>query len=224
VSRVLVYCGFLQTSDISTPPCGVNQAPVNALASDRLCLLWSEIEWPFEQARLQRNVLEFHEVVHHVFGQTAVVPFRLLSIFDDANALHCFVEENRATFIADLERLQDFVQMESVIYVINERPPADADSARAYLEQKAAGQRLAQQHAAAVKNALQDVSEDLHVRQVKNGSRIFALVHRRDEERFRKTVESVAVPGPVSRRISGPWPAAEFLSATVKAPGVAGRP
>lgn len=224
MSRVLAYCAFLHDEKISTPATGVNGAEVKLLAQDRLCLLWSDVGWPFAQAELQRNVLDFHAVINGVFRQTAVIPFRLLSVFDGFDALKKFAEEHVARFIADLERLQDCVQMESVVYLIAAKEPADSPSGRAYLQRKAEMLRLSSEHAARVKDAVSVVSREVQVREVKRGTRIFALVKRGDEDRFRRAVEGVALPGPVSRRVSGPWPAAEFLSEAVKTPKIAGQP
>lgn len=222
MSRVLAYCGFLDQEKLSLPSTGVNGAKVNVLKRERLGLLWSEVAWPFAQNGLQKNALEFHEVIHYVFRQTAVVPFRLLSVFDDVAAVQEFATEHAAQFIADLERLAEYVQMESVVYVIAPRA-TDTSSGRAYLEQKAEVARLSAEHAARVKDAIGTVSQQVQVREGKNGTRIFALVRRGDEERFRRTVEGVPLPEPVSRRVSGPWPASEFLSQGVKTPQIAGQ-
>lgn len=223
MNRVLAYCAFLDDAGINMPQTGVSKAQVNVLNERELRLLWSEVVWPFEQSELQKSALEFHNVVQHVFEQTAVIPFRLLSIFDDIAALKQFAVEHGPEFIADLERLRGYVQMESVVYVITGRAPADTSSGRAYLQQKSEALRLSAENATRLKTELAAVSGNVRVREVKNGSRIFALVRRGDEERFRTIVESVPVEPPVSRRVSGPWPAAEFLSATVKAPQIAGQ-
>lgn len=224
MSRVLAYCGFLADGKITTPATGVNTAPVNVLAQGRLSLLWSDVEWPFAQDGLQRNALEFHAVVEHVFRQTAVIPFRLLSVFESRAALGEFAAQHGARFIAELERLRDCVQMESVVYLIAPKTGSDSTSGRAYLQQKADMARLSSEHASRVKDAVRAVSREVQTREVKNGIRIFALVERGSEDRFRKAVETVPVPElPVSRRVSGPWPAAEFLSETVKTPGIVGQ-
>jgi hypothetical protein len=223
VSRVIVYCGFLQDENIRLPARGVGGSAVNMLDRDRLRLLWSEVAWPFEPAGLQQKAVEFHQVVQHVFQQAAVVPFRLLSIFDDASALEKFAAENAAAFTADLERLREYVQMESVVYVIQQRATVEERSGRAYLERKAEVFRLSIDHAAGVKTAVETMSQGVQVREVKSGTRIFALVRRGDEERFRKIVDAVPLPDSVSRRVSGPWPAAEFLSSAVKMPQSAGQ-
>jgi len=47
-------------------------------------------------------------------------------------------------------------------------------------------------------------------------------VERGREAEFRQAVNAMAIPEHMSRRISGPWPAAEFLSERVKAPQTAG--
>jgi gas vesicle protein GvpL/GvpF len=221
MSRTLVYCGFLAENGITTPATGVNAAPVNVLAQGRLCLLWSEVEWPFAQSGLQRNALEFHAVVEQVFRQTAVIPFRLLSVFDSRDALENFAAEHERGFVGDLERLRDYVQMESVVYLISPKQAADSTSGRAYLQQKADMLRLSSEHAAKVKDAVTLVSREVRTREVKNGTRIFALVQRGSEDRFRGAVEAVPVPEPLSRRLSGPWPAAEFLSEAVSVPKIA---
>lgn len=224
MSRVLVYCGFLADDEITTAVTGVNAAPVNVLAEGRLRLLWSEVDWPFAQDGLQRNALEFHAVVEKVFRQAAVIPFRLLSVFENLSALKAFAAEHAAQFIADLERLRDYVQMESVVYLIAPKQPPDSSSGRAYLQHKAEMMRLSSEHVAKVKDAISAVSCEVRTREVKNGTRIFALVQRGDESRFREAVGAVPAPElPVSRRVSGPWPAAEFLSETVKTPNLAGK-
>jgi hypothetical protein len=83
--------------------------------------------------------------------------------------------------------------------------------------------RLSIDHAASVKAAVGKISKEIQVREVKSGTRIFALVCRGDEERFREIVNTVPLPASVSRRVSGPWPAGEFLSSAVKMPQSAGQ-
>jgi hypothetical protein len=153
VTRVIVYCGFLQDENIKLPATGVGGSPVNVLGQDQLSLLWSEVAWPFEPAGLQQK----------------------------------------------------------------------EKSGRAYLERKADVFRLSIDHAASVKAAVQKISHGIQVREVKSGTRIFALVRRGDHGQFRGIVNALPLPDSVSRRVSGPWPAAEFLSSAVKMPQNAGQ-
>jgi hypothetical protein len=225
VSRILVYCGFHHAPELALPAVGVNTAPVQVASFDDLDLLWSEVEWPFDSQRMQKSAVEFHEVVHQVFRQTSVIPFRLLSVFDDQQAFMAFAAENRERFLQDLNRLKDFVQMECVIYPKPSETPVDRSSGKAYLEQKAVALRSSEGFVQATQESLAHVSRELRVREGKNGTRIFVLVERGREADFRQAVTAMPIPMHLSRRISGPWPAAEFLSEQVKMPqmdGVAG--
>jgi hypothetical protein len=218
VSRILVYCGFRQSPELALPAMGVNAAPVQVAALDGLGLLWSEVEWPFDPQRMQRSAVEFHEVVHKVFKQTAVIPFRLLSVFDDLPAFTSFAEKSCERFLQDLNRLKDVVQMECVIYPAPSQTPIDRSSGKAYLEQKAVALRSSEGLAQAMQDSVAHLSREVRIREGKNGTRIFVLVERGRENDFRQAVTAVPIPMHLSRRMSGPWPAAEFLSEQVKMP------
>jgi Gas vesicle synthesis protein GvpL/GvpF len=222
VSRTLVYCGFRRAPELALPAVGVNASPVQVMLLDDLGLLWSEMEWPFDSERMQKSAIEFHEVVHQVFKQTAVIPFRLLSVFDDQQAFTAFAAENHERFLQDLNRLKAFVQMECVIYPKPSETPVDRTSGRAYLEQKAVALRSSEGAVQATQDALAHVSREIRVREGKNGTRIFVLIERGRENDFRQAVTAVPIPAHLSRRMSGPWPAAEFLSEQVKLPQMDG--
>jgi hypothetical protein len=222
VSRILVYCGFRYAPELALPAMGVNAAPIQVAAWDELSLLWSEVEWPFDPERMQKSAVEFHEVVHQVFKQTAVIPFRLLSVFEDQLAFTAFTAENRERFLEDLHRLKDLVQMECVIYPAPSQEQVNRSSGKAYLEQKAAAMRSSEGFAQATRDAVAHLSREVRVREGKNGTRIFVLVERGRENDFRQAVTAVPIPTHLSRRTSGPWPAAEFLSEQVKMPQVTG--
>jgi gas vesicle protein GvpL/GvpF len=222
VSRILVYCGFRHAPELALPAMGVNAAPVQLTSLDDLCLLWSEVEWPFDPQRMQKSAVEFHQVVQQVFKQTAIIPFRLLSVFNDLPAFTAFAAANRERFLQDLNRLSDVVQMECVIYPAPSQAPIDRSSGKAYLEQKAVALRSSEGLAQAVQDSVAHLSREVRVREGKNGTRIFVLVERGRENDFRQAVTAVPMPTHLSRRMSGPWPAAEFLSEQVKMPQMDG--
>jgi hypothetical protein len=222
VSRTLVYCGFRHAPELALPRLGVNAAPVQLVCSDHLGLLWSEVEWPFDPERMQKSAIEFHEVVHQMFRQIAVIPFRLLSVFEDHAAFTAFATENRERFLKDLERLKDVVQMECVIYPAPSQSQVDRRSGKAYLQQKAVALRSLDGFTQAMQDVFAHLSREVRVRQGKNGTRIFVLVERGRENDFRQALSAVPIPVHLSRRMSGPWPAAEFLSEQVKMPQMGG--
>src|SRR5215471_10273080 len=192
MTKVLAYCAFLHRAELTLPTQGVNSASVQKLVNGDLGLLWSPVEWPFDYSVVQQNAVEFHRVVSHMFSQGAVLPFRLLSVFDDTKALTDFVEARKTDFVGDLERLHNLVQMESVIYFA---PHAAAGlSGKDYLERKAAVLRGAEGYAERVRNALSGISRAVRTRESKNGIRIFVLVERGQEHSFRSRVRDLPVP------------------------------
>lgn len=197
------------------PQAGVSGEPVRVISEERLRVLWSEVEWPFAPQKMQQNAVEFHAVITGVFSRVAVAPFRLLSVFEDEGALAGFVTQHAGELIADLEGLKDFVQMECVLYVPGER--GQAESGTAYLRQRADTLRKVEDAAERVRNALTGVAAEVRVREGKNGRRVYALMARGSEARFREAVRGVPQGDGVSRRVSGPWPAAEFLSEKLSA-------
>jgi hypothetical protein len=208
-SRALAYCAFEERNGIALPATGVGGAEVREISLGGLHALWSEVEWPFAPAELQRHAMEFHQVVNKVFARAAVAPFPLLTIFDDRDALETFFAARASTIAADLERLHDMVQMECVLYVIGTR-------AHAGLEPELL--QSLEHSVAQTQQAVGVISPEVRIREVKSGRRIFALVNRGSEEEFRAIVEGMPLPERISRRTAGPRPAAEFLSEPLRAP------
>jgi hypothetical protein len=83
--------------------------------------------------------------------------------------------------------------------------------------------RSSEGFAQAVRDAVAHLGHEVRVREGKNGTRIFVLVERGREIDFRQAVSVLPFPEHLSRRISGPWPAAEFLSDQVKTPPILGQ-
>lgn len=220
--RALAYCGFQHDEGTTLPVTGVNGAPVRQIVAGRLRLLWSEVEWPLDSANMQKSALEFHAVINQIFSQTAVVPFRLLSIFDDEAALGEFAAQHQQSFLADLERLKTVVQMECVIYPKPPGPEGESGSGAEYLRKKAERLRSAEASVTRVRETVAHLSQDFRTRENKNGIRVFVLVERGRQAEFFSAVNAVAMPEHLSRRTSGPWPAAEFLSDLVRTPRNAG--
>ena len=221
MTKILSYCAYLNRPGLSLPSTGVNGVVLDQITQGGLSLLHSQVEWPFDYPALQRNAVEFHRVVRHMFTQGAVVPFRLLSVFDDIQDVVSFVAAHHENFIADLERLQSVVQMECVLYLA---PRAGfKPTGKEYLQMKADLLQEAENFVQSMSAALQGVSKDIHARESKNGGRIYVLVERGNETKFHSIVQDLSLPERFARRISGPWPAAEFLSDSVKMPQIAGQ-
>ena len=220
VTKVLAYCGFLQHSELSLPAIGVDGAVVHALQESGLCFLWSEVDWPFQPRAMQQHAVQFHHVIAHMFDQGAVVPFQLLSMFDDQPSLATMVARHHSDFMGDLERLRGFVQMECVVYRQDARPVADRGPAGVRLQPKTETAEIAS-YVAKMRSTLAGISPDVRTREIKSGARIFALMERGSEENFHAVVATVAIPDGLSRRTSGPRPASAFVTAPAKTPHLA---
>ena len=220
MKKVLPYCAFLHRAGILLPKSGVGGVPVQEMVLDKMRLLWSEIEWPFESSALQRHAMEFHTVISHMFSQGAVVPFRLLSVLETRRSLDDLMAAHQAGFIADLERLHDVVQMECVLFP--SPAPMAGNSGRDYLEKKAAALHGVETFIQMMRSALGSLAKEVRVRESKKASRIFVLVDRGKEENFHSIVRQLPVSDGLARRTSGPWPPAEFLTDSVKSPQMNG--
>lgn len=221
MTKALAYCAFLRRAEISLPTTGVSGAPVQEMTQGDMGLLWSEVEWPFDSAALQRNAVEFHRVISHVFSQVAVVPFRLLSVFDERQSLSDFTAAHQPAFVADLERLHNLVQMECVLYFAPQ--VGVTTSGKEYLERRLELLESTEQFLNNVNAALGVISKGISFKEVKRGGRIFVLVERGNEKEFQMIVQDIPVPERLARRMSGPWPPAEFLSDSVKMPQIVGK-
>lgn len=220
MTRVLAYCAFRRNPAISIPATGVNGAALNVLHSGDLSLLWSEIQWPLDSAALRRNAVEFHAVITRAFDQTAVAPFRLLTVFDSEQSLGAFAAKHAKAFVADLERLDGRVQMECVVFFKMMANP-DRSSGQAYLRQKAELRHAVDQHIASLSEALAPIAQEIRVREVNSGARLFCLLQTDRQSQFHSRARALPAPPGVELRFSGPWPAAEFLSDAVKTPEMA---
>ncbi len=218
MSKVLAYCGYLHRPEISLPASGVAGADVQEIAQDNLRVLCSAVDWPLAAAAMQRHALEFHSVVGSLFRQTSIAPFSLLTVFASHESLAGFIALNREAIVADLDRLSGCVQMECVVYAIGTRSDEPPGPARGRPAPSLEALDQVVRHVQQVRNAVQVFSREILVRDVRNGSRIFALARRGEEKRFHQALERLPVAAPVLRRIKGPRPAAEFLSVRLQAP------
>lgn len=224
VCKALAYCGYLHAGGISLPGSGVAGAPLQTLAFGNLRVLWSQVEWPFAAPVLQQSAIEFHSVVDHIFQQTAVAPFPLLTVFAGRESLAAFSARNEKAIVADLERLQDCVQMECVLYVIGTRSPLAAGPGDRRTQYDADALRRLAEYADQVTAAAKALGRETRVRAETASRRIFALMERGQEQRFQQMLQDLPLPELVSRRYKGPRPAAEFLSVRLAAPQPTAQP
>jgi Gas vesicle synthesis protein GvpL/GvpF len=201
---VLPYCVILAALKITKPDFGVDEERVETLDLESLRLFYSD----FDDSALapgvfRQSALEFHRVIASIFRQTAVVPFRFPNLLQTREELEAHLRANSHKYKSFLERTCDAVQMEIAPASTASPPGVEiGKSGTEYLREK-------QQRSGAMTELSQSVLEnckELVLDSRTSDSRVYLLVRRTAIDDFRERLSSLK-----EIRISGPWPAAEFL-------------
>ena len=200
---VLPYCAILTALKIAMPSVGVNSERVESLKVEALRVFYSD----FDDSALapdvfRQSALEFHRVIASIFRQTAVVPFRFPTLLNSREELEAHLRTNSQKYQSFLEKTRDAVQME--VAPISP-PPVESEQEKSgteYLREK-------QQRSRAVKELSELVlgkCKELVLESKTGDSRVYLLVARGRIDALRERLKDLQ-----DIRISGPWPAAEFL-------------
>jgi hypothetical protein len=206
---VLPYC-MIEKGSATAPQVGVSGAAVELLALDRITCFYSQLaELPGDQESVRLQALQFHEVVRHIFSQTAVVPFRFPTMLDDSEELCAYLREHAAEFEKKLHRLGGYVQME--LRIRFEGASGQATSGREYLQARSAGARVLEHAAAEARRTAGDLVHGWKQQADAIGVRCYFLVRRADVDAFVRQTSNLSLGKGLNSRVSGPWPATEFL-------------
>jgi hypothetical protein len=209
---LLPYCVFLPGS-VEVPETGINGTSVRQLRSGDLTATCSDLQ-PSVVAgdRLQRAALDFHDVVHAIFTHKSVIPFRFPTWLSEVE-LRAHLEEKSEQYQNFLYEHADKVQMEVRLWPF-EGTQVHASSGTEYMQRltfrftQLHGDALGVQHR--VGNSVP--VREWRVNRSRDMVRLFALVGRADVTQFREAVTAAIRPGNTRLRVSGPWPATEFLT------------
>lgn len=211
---ILAYCIVEANPTLTLPASGVRGIAVQTLSHGGMQCLFSKFE-PDDlvgQALIREAALEFNRVLQDLLRQGAVVPFRFPTILSDENELAAFLAQHAAEYESALRRLRDTVQME--VRLDWRTPPAahgEQQSGAEYLRGRRAQHRQMQRAAAQLRAAVGACIRDWRLRESGNGVRCYALIARDELNRFLSQVKGVVVPPEYVARVTGPWPATEFL-------------
>ena len=185
---------------------GVRGAPVLSVNVDGLTCVYSSLIPPQEFER--DDALRFHALLDAAFQQQAIIPFRFPTILQNEIDLQNHLREKVSVYSADLHRLADMVQME---LRINTKPESTSPkSGTDYLQSKLQEQQAVHSASKAARALVEPLVEEWKERPTDRGLRCYALVRRTNIEAFRQKFTQ-EFGGPVPPRVSGPWPATEFL-------------
>jgi hypothetical protein len=201
---VLPYCVILAAVKTTKPSVGVNSERVEFLKVETLRIFYSD----FDDSALapevfRQSALEFHRVIASIFRQTAVVPFRFPNLLKSREELEVHLRTNLERYKSFLEKTRNSVQIEIALSSI--KPPGGSETEKSgteYLREK-------QQRTRAV-TELSDMvlvrGKELVLESRTSNSRVYLLVPRDRIDELRQRLKDLK-----DVRVSGPWPAAEFL-------------
>lgn len=200
----LPYCVVLTKALVKPPAIGVLDANVQSADIDELTVLSSELGMSqITPQTFQQSALEFHRVVHAAFAEAAVIPFRFPTWLS-ADELANHVQKESTTYRSFLTKHADHVQMELRIAQASVVSPPDATGTQ-HLRRRAAQFHEIDNAAQELKHLLAAEALEWRERDIPEGKRLYALVERRAIAAFRERLSEHGL------RVSGPWPATEFL-------------
>jgi len=208
---ILPYCVVLANLKVKKPQVGVDGKRVEALKLQTLCALYSEFDGSaLTPEQLRQSGLEFHRVTASVFRQMALVPFRFPNVLKTREELEAHLRANLQKYQSFLEKTRDAVQMEIVLSNSGPMPVATETKTSGTEYLRAKQQRS--QAAAKISNAILERIKDLVLDSKITDARVYLLVARARIDELRDRLNGLE-----DVRISGPWPAAEFLEKTTAA-------
>jgi Gas vesicle synthesis protein GvpL/GvpF len=209
---LLAYCVTEISAVNPSPHTGVGDMPVESVEQNGLRCFVSESK-SVDGKDVRDDALIFHRVLQDIFQLAAIIPFRFPTILSDRSEVIAHLTEHSKEYSSALSRLQDLVQMELRIQFKESAADTPAktsgteylrniQSRRAKLEM--AAQELRQLGGGLIKAWRQ--------RESTHGIRCFALIDRAAVIDFQREIANMPIQSELTARLSGPWPATQFLT------------
>jgi Gas vesicle synthesis protein GvpL/GvpF len=213
---VLLYCVTLPGDSVSIAA-GVCDSVVQSHESAGLRFYWSEITDPEallgDGESLKNAASQFQQVLRQILSATTPLPFPFPTLLEGAGEMEDHLRDERDLYRSALERIGDAVQYEIVAtWAADEQADlAKPISGREYAKRR---QEVAERVAAVdtkLKSVTGNSAREWRAHQERRTHRWFALVPRKDRERFVASLRSAGPSGGVRLRLSGPRPPSEFV-------------
>jgi hypothetical protein len=211
---VLAYCITETQPDIKVPDTGVRGTAIETVRTEDLQCFTSQFDPQHlvGKSTIQEAALDFNRVLQGLLQEIAIIPFRFPTILTDETALSQFLTEHQAEYREALHRLRNCVQME--IQLKRTPTQAQATSAKSgaeYLRGRQAEHQYIDSIVARFREAAEPLAKEWRHHETATGIRCYALIDRSDVQAFLRGVQGVSVPTASEPRVTGPWPASEFL-------------
>lgn len=220
--RLLPYCITEAALSIDIPATGVRGMTIETVDHLGLRCLFSpygdtvgDTASPAELTDhpIRESAIVFNRVLQYVFRQVAIIPFRFPTVLEDHAELANFLREHHQQYARALARLRNKVQVE--MRVTYQRPPrlpgAPEQSGLDYMRNQQTQLRMLESAVNALRAAGAPWIEGWRERQVLSGVRCYALLDQPAMPAFIERLGSVDIAPELSARVTGPWPASEFI-------------
>jgi hypothetical protein len=209
---VLAYCITETEPDIQVPSVGLEGHAIRSLTESGLRCFISDYGKEAAGKPVRESALTFSRVLQDIFGQVAIIPFCFPTLLPSESEISDFVRENAAEYRKALSRLRDSVQMDVHIgFGDKHKLEARDESGTDYLRKRLSRHQHLEGVAEEFRRAAQPLIQDWRQREVAAGIRGHALVARGLAASFLEKMAGIEIPADFNVRVTGPWPAAEFL-------------
>lgn len=208
---ILLYCIASRTTQPGDLPKGTAGISVDCIQTDELVAFISSAPDPavWLKSPLHTAAIEFHRVCDQIFKSGAIIPFRFPTIFESEEKLQEHVSQRSEQYTSLLIQFRNVVQME--LHMSGENLHVPSQSGTEYLKQRQNSLYAIEQFSNEVRGKVSAAIKDWRERRSKEGIRGFALVERDRIEVFQNALRTIPVPNGFTVRVSGPWPAIEFM-------------
>jgi hypothetical protein len=209
---LLAYCILEAGRTIEVPAKGVQNALILSVSECGLTGVLSEYQPRGDRTHIRAEALDFNRVLQQFLQHVALVPFRFPTLVADESEMSVFLKEHTHEYRELLLRLRDVVQMELNL-AIDQPLPASQESGTEYLRARQNQHHILVDSAGAARLALKTWIQDWHQHESSSGMRCYMLVPRTAVTTVLQQLKGTNIASGLHARVTGPWPATEFLSA-----------
>jgi len=209
---LLIYCVTETSAVNSLDHSGVGSMLVETVEHNGLRCFVSESK-SADGKDVRDEALAFHRVLKDIFQQGAIIPFRFPTTLPDRSKVIAHLTEHLEEYTSALSRLRDLVQMELRIQSQENGPETQVKaSGTEYLRNIQARRAKLEMAAKEFRQLGAGFIKAWRQRDSTHGIRCFALIDRTAVIDFQREIGNIPIQSELTARLSGPWPATQFLT------------
>lgn len=214
---LLAYCIAEAGPEIEIPREGLQNAIIRTVSECGLISFVSDYQPQGDRNHLRGAVLDFNRVLQALLQHVAIIPFRFPTVVADESDMSNLLRDHAAQYRESLMRLRDVVQLELNLTFAGPIPTSNGSGTQ-YLRARQTGHHLLADSAQNVRLALTAWIQDWRQHESSKGMRCYLLVPRASVTTVLERLKQTTIASALRARVTGPWPATEFLSTTEAAP------